>query len=97
MEKSVTVRKLRLLWQSQPAVLMVLDFSQAGERPAQVWALPPQALASPAGTEADDIDELLPQYEELPPVGAEATALWRPDDLEANINELFPSFPIGLI
>ncbi|KAK7156853.1 hypothetical protein R3I94_006789 [Phoxinus phoxinus] len=60
MEKSVTVGKLRLLWQSQPAVLMVLDFSQAGERPAQVWALPPQALASPAGTEADDIDELFP-------------------------------------
>ncbi|KAK7172187.1 hypothetical protein R3I93_004483 [Phoxinus phoxinus] len=65
---------------------MVLDFSQAGERPAQVWALPPQALASPAGTEAGHIDELLPQYEELPPVGAEATALWRPDDLEANIS-----------
>ncbi|CAM4570331.1 unnamed protein product [Leuciscus chuanchicus] len=92
LERSVTLGKLQCLRDSDPAIPMVHDFSQAEDRPALVSALPPQDLVEPppqyqellpgGPEETDDLEalmnELLPKY--LPPDGEEATALWCPDD-----------------
>lgn len=59
LERSVTMWKLQLLLDSNPAIPMVHDFSQAEDRPAQVSALPPHVLASPARTEADELQEII--------------------------------------
>ncbi|XP_077065692.1 uncharacterized protein LOC143718558 [Siphateles boraxobius] len=98
LEKSVTVGKLQLLWDSMPAIPMVLDFSQAeappdasrdeagSPEPALVWVSLPQV--TPAQTEEMNIQEIL---DELFPTFDGLAALWSPDDLEATIEENPPS------